>query len=89
MAVFMGAAFSPLGAVLCMLTSLILYLVYRYARILLAVYYVYRTSIDGGFYCRLLYAPYHVHKQYGIKGPRPEPFWGSYSDIKKMVKRKC
>ena len=34
---------------------------------------------------RILYAPYHVHKQYGIKGPIPEPFWGSYSDIKKMV----
>lgn len=32
MAVFMGAAFSPLGAVLCLLTSLILYLVYRCAQ---------------------------------------------------------
>ena len=38
-------------------------------------------------YRRLLYAPYQVHKRYGIRGPRPTPFWGSYWDIKKMVRK--
>ena len=26
-----------------------------------------------------------MHKRYGIRGPRPTPFWGSYWDIKRMV----
>ena len=31
------------------------------------------------------YAPFQVLKRYGIKGPQPKPFYGSYQEIQKLV----
>ena len=63
---------------------ILLYSVYRYAKISLCVQIRKLHCMN-----RFTYAPYQVLKRCGIKGPTPMPFFGNYREEVKMVRYKC